>query len=148
MNDEAARFAQVGTVCSEADVIRAFNERWALSDFDGSLELVAEDATYTLHISEDLHPVGGVTKGRTAIGEALRQLRRDYQYLMYHPYNLVSEGNFVRQQVHFLYRHRASGEMLRGTFRIHFQVVCGLITSAEEYHDRALVEAFLRLYGV
>ena len=46
-----------------------------------------------------------------------------------------------------MYRHRASGEVLSGRFRMVMQVKDGLIDRADEYHDRAKVEAFLRLVG-
>lgn len=141
------RAEPVRTPQTGAEVIIVFNERWGSGDIDGTLDLLDEDCIYTLHISEDLLPVGGETRGKAAIGAALRQLRRDYHYMMYHGFNQVSDGDIVRQQVHFMYRHRASGEVLRGTFRIHFVVSNGRITRAEEYHDRAMVEAFLRLYG-
>ena len=46
-----------------------------------------------------------------------------------------------------MYRHRDSGEMLNGRFRMVMQVTDGLLVRTDEYHDRAKVEAFMRLVG-
>jgi ketosteroid isomerase-like protein len=45
-----------------------------------------------------------------------------------------------------MYRHRRSGEVLSGRFRMIMRVEDGLIVRTDEYHDRAKVEAFLRLF--
>jgi len=46
-----------------------------------------------------------------------------------------------------MYPHRRSGEILSGRFGMIMQVERGPIVRAEEYHDRAKVEAFLRLFA-
>jgi len=129
------------------DIVRLFNAAWAAGDVDRALALVADEAVYTLHLSDDLMPIGGETVGRANIEAALRQVRRDYDYLLYRPLGLHADGNTVRHQVEFMYRHRRSGEILSGRFRMVMRVEHGQIVRAEEYHDRAKVEAFLRLFG-
>jgi ketosteroid isomerase-like protein len=44
-----------------------------------------------------------------------------------------------------MYRHRDSGEVLSGRFRHVMRVENGLIRRVDEFHDRAKVEAFMRL---
>lgn len=108
---------------------------------------VADDAVYELHISGEALPHGGMTAGRAPIEAVLRQIRFDWDYLLYRPLALVEDGEVVRFQVEFMYRHRASGEVLGGRFRMVMHIKDGLIDRADEYHDRAKVEAFLRLVG-
>jgi ketosteroid isomerase-like protein len=134
-------------VTGPEQVVRSFNAAWVPGYLDTAIRLVAEGAVYTLFISEDLLPVGGETVGRDAIEAGLRALRQQFEYLLYRPGNLSVDGNVVRYQVEFMYRHRASGEMLTGRFRIVMRVEDDLIVSAEEYHDRAKIEAFLRLFA-
>lgn len=129
-----------------AEVVRRFNEAWGPGDIDEALKLVGDDAVYNLYISEDLLPIGGQTVGRANIEAALRKAREDFEYLLYRPLDLVTKGNEVRSQVEFMYRHRRSGEVLTGRFRIIMQIENNLIVRADEYHDRAKVEAFLRLF--
>jgi ketosteroid isomerase-like protein len=128
------------------EVVERFNTAWAPGHIDEAMRHVAEDAVYTLYISEELLPFGGQTVGRDNIAAALRQVRRDFEYVLYRPFDLRAKGDEVRHQVEFIYRHRPSGEALSGRFRIVMQVRNGLIERADEYHDRAKVEAFLRLF--
>ncbi len=129
------------------EVVRRFNEHWAAGNIGAAMDLVADDAVYKLHVSEDLLPVGGETVGRVNIEAGLRLARKQFDYLLYRPLDLVAKGNDVRHQVEFMYRHQASGELLSGRFRMVMRVEGGRIVRAEEYHDRAKVEAFLRLFA-
>ena len=82
---------------------------------DRAIAVVAEDAVYALHLSDDLLPTGGETIGRANI--ELRKVCRQFDYLLY------------------------------GRFGMIMQVERGPIVRAEEYHDRAKVEAFLRHFA-
>ncbi len=128
------------------DVVRRFTLFWVSGDIDGALALMAEHSVYALYISGDLLPFAGETAGRDNIAVALRQMRADYEYLLYRPLALTEKGDEVRYQVEFMYRHRRSGEVLNGRFRMVMRIENGLIVRTDEYHDRAKVEAFLRLY--
>ena len=130
-----------------ADVVRAFTRFWAPGDIEGALQFIAEHSVYVLHISGDLLPFAGETVGRDNIAVALHRMRADYEYLLYRPLDLIVDGDNVRYQVEFMYRHRASGEVLSGRFRLIMRVENGLLIRTDEYHDRAKVEAFMRLFG-
>jgi ketosteroid isomerase-like protein len=132
---------------SPTEVVAAFNATWAAGDIAAALSYVAEDAVYELHISGELVSSGGVTEGRDNIGAVLRKLRAEFEYILYRPFPLNSDGESVRFQVEFMYRHRASGEVLTGRFRQVVRVRDGAIARVDEYHDRAKVEAFMRLVG-
>jgi ketosteroid isomerase-like protein len=129
-----------------ANVVSRFSLFWVAGDIDGALSLVGEHCVYALYISGDLLPFAGETVGRANIAVALRQMRDGFEYLLYRPLELVEQGDEVRYQVEFMYRHRRSGEVLSGRFRMIMRVEDGLIVRADEYHDRAKVEAFLRLF--
>jgi ketosteroid isomerase-like protein len=128
-----------------AEVVAKFNAAWENGDIESALRFVAEDAAYELHISNEVLPFGGQTIGRDAIAATLRRIRADWDYILYRPLALTEAGNIVRFQVEFMYRHRASGEVLNGRFRLVMRIEDGLIVRADEYHDRAKVEAFMRL---
>ena len=151
MNSTKSRQATGVRVASPAsaspiDVVRVFSSIWAAGDIDGVLPFIAEDSVYALYISGDLLPFAGETVGRENIKVALHRMRADYEYLLYRPLDLMAKGDEVRYQVEFMYRHRRSGEILSGRFRMIMRVEDGLIVRTDEYHDRAKVEAFLRLF--
>lgn len=128
-------------------VITEFVRLWSLGDLTTAFTLVHEDAEYTLHLSGEQLPVGGVVVGRAHIEAGLRQAREVFDYLVYRPIRIAEVQNEVRVPVEFMYRHRPSGEIISGHLRLMFQVQAGLITRAEEFHDRAMVETFLKLYA-
>jgi ketosteroid isomerase-like protein len=127
------------------EVVNGFNTAWARGDIEEAISYIAEDCVYELHISDEALAHGGVTAGREKIAAVLRQIREDFEYILYRPFKLNANGDTVRHQVEFMYRHLQSGEVLQGRFRMVMQVKDGLIVRADAYHDRAKVEAFLRL---
>jgi ketosteroid isomerase-like protein len=135
------------TIATPLEAVEEFNAAWAVGDVDAAMSWAAENCVYALYISGELLPHGGETFGREKIGAALRQVRVDFDYLLYRPMHLQAKDDVVRFQVEFMYRHRQSGEMLSGRFRFVMRVKEGLIIRADEYHDRAKVEAFMRLFG-
>lgn len=132
---------------SAEETVKRFIKVWAAGDTDGAMHFIAEECAYALYISSEALPFAGETVGRANIEAALRQMRAQFHYLLFRPLNYVAEGDTVRTRVEHMYRHRASGEVLSGTFRLVFKVRDGLIVRADEYHDRAMVEAFMRLFG-
>jgi ketosteroid isomerase-like protein len=127
------------------EVVKEFNTAWAQGNTEDAIAYLAEDAAYALHISGDVLSHGGEHIGREKIATVLRTIREEFEYILYRPLQLTADGDTVRYQVEFMYRHRASGEVLNGRFRMVMQVTDGLILRADEYHDRAKVEAFMRL---
>jgi ketosteroid isomerase-like protein len=128
-------------------IVERFSEVWAAGDFDRAMEFIAENCVYALYISDELLPVGGETRGKPGIEAGLRQVRRDFDYLVYRPLEMREKAGEVRYQVEFMYRHVRSGEILTGRFRMIMRIEDGKIVRADEYHDRAKVEAFLRLFN-
>lgn len=138
--------AEVPRAAAE-ETVRRFLEAWASGDLDASLRYIADDAVYALYISRELLPFGGETVGRANIERSLRQMRDQWDYLVYRPRSFVAIIDSVRVRVEHMYRHRASGEVLSGNFRLVLRVRDNLIVRADEYHDRAMVEAFMRLHA-
>lgn len=130
------------------EVVQEFVKVWAAGDLAATMRLVAEDVRYTLHLSNELLFLGGETVGRDNIERALRRIRSEFEFLLVRPRAIVARGDVVRLALEFMYRHVASGEVLSGRCRLIMQIRDGLIVNAEEYHDRPMVEAFLRLYYV
>lgn len=113
---------------------------------DTALQYVAEDAVYALHLAGEEAPVVPETAGRQNIEAAFRQIGDQFEYLAFRPHGFETDGDVTRLRIDQMYRHRASGEMLAGTALIVIRVRDGAVVRADEYHDRPLIEAFLRLF--
>ena len=129
------------------EVVKGFNAEWALGNIENAIAYIAEDAVYALHISGDVLSHGGEHVGRQKIATVLKKVREEFEYILYRPLQLTADGDTVRFQVEFMYRHRESGEKLEGRFRMVMVVKDGKLARTDEYHDRAKVEAFMRLFG-
>jgi len=132
---------------ASAEVVETFLEAWIAGDVDAAVACFAVDGVYALHLSADLLEHAGEAIGRESIAEAISSFRLSFDHLQWRPLNLRVNGNIVRTQVAFKYRHRPSGEVLSGRLRFVFQVRDRQIVRADEYHDRAKVEAFIRLFA-
>jgi ketosteroid isomerase-like protein len=67
--------------------------------------------------------------------------------VLFRPFAVRVDGNVSYNQVEFMYRHRATGEMLSGRFRLVLHFEGNVIRRIEEYHDAERVNAFMRLVG-
>jgi ketosteroid isomerase-like protein len=126
-------------------ILQRFTEAWAAGNIPQTMRYIARECVYALHVSDEALPFAGETQGADAIEATLRHIREKFDYLLYRPINIREAGDQVRLQVEFMYRHRASGEPLSGLFRLVLQFRDGLIVRGDEYHDRARIEAFMRL---
>ena len=139
---------QSGTRRSAAeDIVAEFVQLWSQGNLDTAFTFMHDACEYSLHLSDDLIAIGGVKTGKATIEPALRQIREVFEYLVWRPIKISERDANVRVQLEFLYRHIPSGELLGGNCRFLIKVDGGLITRVEEFHDRAKVEAFLRLVG-
>ena len=99
---------------SPVDVVREFSSIWAAGDIDSVL-LIAEHAVYALYISGDLLPFGGETVGRDNITAVAAPNPPGIRVPAVPPARPKPNGDEVRFQVEFMYRHLRSGEVLERT---------------------------------
>jgi ketosteroid isomerase-like protein len=118
---------------------------WSVQDVESTFAFVAEDVVYALHFDEDLAPFAGVSQGREAMMAAFYAMIEEFDYLKYEPVIMGVEGDVVRVQIQFMFHHRRTGADLEGSMRSVMTVTNGQIVRCEEYLDRGLVEAFMRL---
>lgn len=127
--------------------VEKFLAAWIRADVAAAMHHVADDASYALYLSDELFPFAGETVGRANIEASLRLMREHFDYLVFRPYSVIHEGARVRLRVEFMYRHSASGEIVSGRFRLVLRMRDGLIVRGDEYHDREMLEAFMRHLG-
>lgn len=130
---------------SPREIVEAFNRLWSAGRLDAALEMVDDDAVYLLHVSETTLPFGGENRGKANVARALAKMREDFEYVLYRPFPLTENGDVVRGQVEFIFRHRKTGETIDGRCRMIWKVANGRIVRCEEYQDAAKLGAFMRL---
>ncbi len=127
------------------EVVEAAHGYWAVQDVEMTLAHMAADIVFVLYLDKEAVPFGGETRGQDALRTVLHDIITDFDFLKYEPRSLDADGDVIRTQVDYVYRHRPTGETLVGSKRLVLTVRDGLIARMDEYHDAALVESFMRL---
>ena len=106
---------------------------------------LADDCVFALYIDRDLVPFGGVTIGKAAFLRRWEMVAANFDLLHYEALSISEDGDVLRAQVAYHFQHRATGESIEGNLRHVVTFRDTLFARAEEYLDRARVEAFFRL---
>ena len=124
-------------------VVENIHTAWKSRDLDRVLNLLADDMVFALHIPREVLPIGGETKGKTAVTAALRGLLDTYDFVTYDPGPLSVDGGKVSGEVKFQYREKATGEAITNQLRQLWLVDAGKAQRLDEWHDLAAVTSFL-----
>ena len=76
---------------------------------------------------------------------AFYQMIEQYDYLNWKQVIVGAEGDVVRVQTQFRLHHRRTGTDLEGSMRTVITMRDGMMVRCEEFLDRGMVEAFMRL---
>jgi ketosteroid isomerase-like protein len=128
-------------------VVATLNAVWEAGDLDTTLSMFAEDALFVVHATPEGTQHAGLWEGREQIRGALIYLRTLLEYILYRPRIVSADGNRVYVTIEFKSRHRPSGERLDFRFRQEFTVEHGMITRCDEFHDAAMLTAFMRMFA-
>jgi len=129
---------------SPDQTVRKLLAAWSVSDLDRTMDHIHQDCTHVVHVNCDAIPVAGRAEGHEAMREQLCLMIACFDYLLFRPIDVSSEGNMVRTRVEFGVRHKGSGQDFWGRLRLIIEVREGLVYSIEEFHDAPMLEAFMR----
>lgn len=118
---------------------------YATGNFDGFLKLLADRVEYNLYLDESIVPFAGTAEGKFDFVTRLADMHRYFEYILFRPTEPRAHEDGFHASVEFVYRHRATGEILDGRFRLVIQVANGLVYRIREFHDAERIQAFFRL---
>lgn len=118
---------------------------WAAEDVEMTLSHLHKDIVYKVHASSDVLPFGGEKRGEEALRDLMFDVLTDFDVLQYSLRFIRVVRNGARAHVRYIYRHRATGEVLEDTRRLVLQFRDGRIGRIDAYYDDRMVEAFMRL---
>ena len=118
---------------------------WSAQDVEMTLAHLHEDIVYKVHGTRDVLPFSGEKRGHEALRDLMFTVLADFDVLFYSPNFIRTTSSGARAHVGYIYRHRATGEILEGTRRLLLQFRDGLIVRIDGYYDDLMIEAFLRL---
>ena len=117
---------------------------WAVGDFDGFMQMFADDIMYIVNVDGLQVPYALSSVGKQDLHDRLQLLLDTFYVTTFALEKLVHEADHSCSVVHGVYRHKKTGEVLDITMRFRGWVVNGLLTRMEEIHDARYVEAFER----
>jgi ketosteroid isomerase-like protein len=117
---------------------------WCVQDVEQTLAYFSDDVVYQLYMCRSATPFGGEVIGIDAVRDLLFDILADFDYVAYVPTVLSVHNGVARIQTSYVLQHRASGEELSGSKRFICTLQDHQISRVFEYHDVALIEAFLR----
>lgn len=128
-----------------ADVLLAVWKAWQVRNKTAILELAANDVVYAIYVPSDILPFGGETVGKAALSDRLQSMIDQFEVLEYEGTVVGINGDMVRGQVSYRFRHRVTGEVSEGTMRHVVQVQDGLVKSFKTYKDVAGIRAVMNV---
>ncbi len=126
-------------------VIEQLIAAWNTQDVESTLPFIDDDAVFALYVSEETVPFGGVSRGKDEIRATLYMMLAEFDYLKFDRTIVGVDDDVVKVQTQFKFHHRRTGGNLEGSMRTVFTVRDDLVIRCDEYLDRDLVDAFMRL---
>jgi ketosteroid isomerase-like protein len=126
-------------------VVASFFAYWRVQDLEMAVAHGHPDLVYTIHNGSDASPLAGIYRGPEACRDLGYAMLAVFDYLTYEPTIISAEDSFVRAQVNFCYRHRATGNIIEGTRRLVFEIRDSLIYRLDSFEDTLRLEAFMRM---
>ena len=126
-------------------ILRECYAAWSRADYDAALSYCSDDVVFAMYLPKDVVPFGGEAHGLEEFRGCLKAILKDFEHVYYRPLNIVVSGQFGRAQIHFCFRHRATGRELDGVMRHEVMIKDNKIASMREYHDTERIRAFMQL---
>jgi ketosteroid isomerase-like protein len=128
-----------------ADTVRALWRAWQKRDKAATLALLSDSIVFALLVPQEVLPFGGETVGKASVSDRLQTILEQFDTLSYEGKVTRTLGETVHGMVAYRFRHKVTRETIDGVMRHVIQVRDGRIVRINEYHDIALVRAFMRL---
>lgn len=126
-------------------VVASFFTYWKVQDLEMAVAHGHPELIYTIHNGRDASPLAGAYRGPDGCRDLGYAMLAEFDYLHYDPEIIGVEGNIVRAQVNFRYRHRKTGNIIEGSRRLVFEIKDELIYRLDSYEDTLRLEAFMRM---
>jgi ketosteroid isomerase-like protein len=123
-------------------IVKQIYDAWLAHDLETVAGLLPDDFSHDLLIPTDIHPLGGLYKGRAAI-DRIRAVAAEFDFLKFDTSSLIAEVNRVAVEIPIYYRHRETGVFLQTTFVDFWTFEDGRPVKLVEYHDVPRMQDFM-----
>lgn len=123
-------------------VVKQIYDAWRAQDVDWIASCLPEDFCHVVLIPTEIHPLGGVCKGKAAI-DRLRVIASQFDILRFDTNSLITEPTRAAAEIPVHYRHRETGLPLQSTFAVFWTFQDNRPIKLVEYHDIPRIQDFM-----
>ena len=95
-----------------------------------------------IYIPKEIHPLGGLCRGKAAALERLAVIARQFDFLRFDTGDLMIRANRVGLEIPIQYHHKATGAQLETVVVNFWTFEDGWPVRLAEYHDVGRIQAF------
>jgi ketosteroid isomerase-like protein len=117
-------------------------DAWRSQDLDRLASYLPDDFCHIIYIPTEIHPLGGVSKGKRASLERLGLIVHDFDFLRFDTGELMVQKEHAGVEIPIRYRHRRTGAILETMIANFWTFEDGWPVKLSEYHDIDRIQAF------
>jgi len=123
-------------------IICEIYDAWRAQDHEWLASYLPEDFCHVIHIPTNLHPLGGVSRGKASSIARLSVIADDFDFLRFDTSGLLIHKERAAVEIPIRYRHRETGATLETTIANFWTFEDGWPIKLTEYHDIGRIQTF------
>jgi len=117
-------------------------DAWRAQDLEWLASYLPVDFCHVIHIPAEIHPLGGVARGKDAAIERLAVIADDFDFLRFDTSGLITQKDKAAVEISIHYRHRETGTALETTIGNFWTFEDGWPVRLSDYHNLVRLQEF------
>jgi ketosteroid isomerase-like protein len=123
-------------------IIGDIYDAWRAQDLEWLASYLPDDFSHMIHIPTEVHPLGGLCRGKAAAIERFAIVAHQFDFLHFDTSDLMMQKDRAGLEIPVRYRHRETGVQLETTIVNFWTFEDGWPVRLAEYHDIGRIQAF------
>jgi ketosteroid isomerase-like protein len=123
-------------------IISDIYDAWRAQDLEWLASYLPEDFSHMVYVPREIHPLGGLCRGKAAALQRWTQVSQEFDLLRYDTSDLMIRDDRAGLEIPAHYRHKATGLDIETVIVNFWTFEDGWPVKLAEYHDIGRVQAF------
>ena len=123
-------------------IIGDIYDAWRAQDLEWLASYLPDDFTHMIYIPTEVHPLGGLCRGKEAALQRLGLVALQFDLLRFDTSDLMIQKNRAGLEIPSHYRHKETGMQLETTIVNFWTFEGGWPVRLAEYHDIGRIQTF------
>lgn len=125
-------------------IVSEFYDAWRAQDMEWLASYLPDDFLHIIQIPTDIHPLGGISRGKAPSVKRLAVIADDFEILEFDTSGLMIQDERAGVEIPVRYRHRETGVGLGTTIANFWLFEDGWPVKLTEYHDIGRIPTFAK----